>query len=179
LVRDSPTANDAWDEVDRKQLRKRIHPTLSLTPTFGEIAQHWRVPELKRDGALSRRARETMGRYESLLDGYVLPKWASMLASEIVPPLVEFWFEELASQPVGMHYPEGKEPPKGYTPRPLKWTSVVKIKSVMSLIYSHALRNKLSRQARMRILSGILYGRAAFAARRSPITKPLLSSRNR
>jgi integrase len=143
LVRDIPTQGDAWREVQLKGYWKLVAPSLSISPTFGELAQHFRLEELKRNGPLSKRARETITAHESMLDGYVLPKWGLIRALDITVPMVEHWFEELATTANGRAYPEGKEPPKGYVPKPLEWTSIQKIRSTMSLVFSHALRNRL------------------------------------
>jgi hypothetical protein len=83
---------------------------------------------LKRSGSIGRRASETIEVSESNLDLYVLPKWGTWKALDIQPTDVEMWFEFLNTQ--------------GAT-KPLKWGTIQKIKSVMSLVYSHALRNKL------------------------------------
>jgi hypothetical protein len=80
LVKEFPKKADAEREAQRLGLWKLVHPTLSISPTFGELAQHFRVGELKRNGALSRRAAETIGTHESMLDGYILPRWASVRA---------------------------------------------------------------------------------------------------
>jgi len=143
LVRDFPVEEVAWEEVDRRGYRKLLHPVLSIRPTFGELAQHWRVNELKRNGPLSRRASETIATHESMLDGYILPRWADVCAVDITPPLIEAWFEELATTPVGRQFRNRQAAPKGYNPKPLEWPSVQKIKSGMSLVYAHALRHNL------------------------------------
>lgn len=140
LVKDFPKKADAWREVQLKGYWKFVYPSLSISPTFGELAQDFRLNELKRNGALSRRAQETIDNHESLLDGYILPKWGSMRALDIKPPMVEAWFEELAEEAVGRFYPAGTEPPKGYVPKPLEWSSIQKLKSTMSLVFAHALR---------------------------------------
>jgi integrase len=143
LVSDFPTEDDAWREVSAKGYWKLVYPSLSISPTFGELAQHWRLHELVRNGPLSKRAKETITIHESMLDGYVLPRWGSSRALEMLVPMIEAWFEELATMPNGRKYPEGQEAPKGYKAKPLEWTSIQKIRSVMSLVFSHALRHGL------------------------------------
>ena len=143
LVRDLPKKEDAWRAANLKGFWTLVDPNLSISPTFGELAQHWRLHELKRNGALSKRAEETISTNESVLDGYVLPRWASVRALNMLVPTIEAWFEELATTPNGRTYPEGQTPPKGYQSKPLEWTSIQKIRSVMSLVFSHALRHRL------------------------------------
>jgi integrase len=143
LVKDFPHKADAEREAQRRGYWKLVHPTLSISPTFGELAQHFRTEELKRNGPLSKRAAETISTHESLLDGYILPEWGSKRALDMTVPMIEKWFENLATTPVGRTYGDGQEPPAGYIPEPLEWTSIVKIRSTMSLVFSHALRNKL------------------------------------
>ena len=40
LVRDFPSENDAWREIQLKGYWKLVDPSLSISPTFGELAQH-------------------------------------------------------------------------------------------------------------------------------------------
>lgn len=143
LVKDFPQKVDAEREAQRKGYWKLVHPTLSISPTFGELAQHFRIEELKRNGPLSERAAETISTHESLLDGYILPRWASVRALDFTVPMVESWFEELATTPVGRTYTDGQQAPSGYVAKPLEWTSIQKIRSTMSLIFTHALRHRL------------------------------------
>lgn len=143
LVKDFPKKADAEQEAQRRGFWKLLDPVLSISPTFGELAQHFRVRELKRKGPLSQRAEETISTHESQLDGYILPRWEKHRALDMTVPMIEAWFEELATTPVGRTYMAGEEPPKGYHPEPLEWTSIVKIRSTMSLVFSHALRNRL------------------------------------
>lgn len=143
LVKDLPRKADARREAQRRGFWKLLDPVLSISPTFGELAQHFRTYELKRNGALSKRAAETISTHESLLDGYILPRWGQERALEMTVPMIELWFEELATTPVGRAYGAGEKPPKGYAAKPLEWTSIGKIRSTMSLVFSHALRNRL------------------------------------
>jgi integrase len=143
LVRDFPSENDAWREIQLKGYWKLVDPSLSISPTFGELAQHFRLYELKRNGPLSKRANETVATHESMLDGYVLPRWGSVRAADMTVPLIEAWFEDLATMPIGRNYADGQQPPNGYQAKPLEWTSIQKIRSTMSLVFSHALRHRL------------------------------------
>jgi hypothetical protein len=89
LVRDFPKEGDAWREVQLKGYWKLVDPSLSISPTFGELAQHFRLNELKHNGPLSKRARETIANHESMLDGYVLPRWGTTRALNMTVPAIE------------------------------------------------------------------------------------------
>ena len=128
MLEDYPTDIKALVECDKPDYAKLLDKEVPINPTFGEIAEHWRKYELTKSGSIGRRASETIDVLESNLDLYVLPKWGTWKALDIQPTDVEMWFEFLNMQ--------------GVT-KPLKWGTIQKIKSVMSLIYSHALRNKL------------------------------------
>ncbi len=143
LVKEFPKQAEAEREAQRRGFWKLLDPVLSISPTFGELAQDFRVNELKRNGPLSERASETISTHESLLDGYILPRWSQERALDMTVPMIEKWFEELATTPVGRAYGAGEQPPKGYVAEPLEWTSIGKIRSTMSLVFSHALRNRL------------------------------------
>lgn len=73
----------------------------------------------------------------------MLPKWGAIPALEIKPLAVEAWFEQLASEPQEKVIPEGKKHPNGCVPKPLAWRTMQKIRSVMSLVYAHAMRHEL------------------------------------
>jgi integrase len=143
LVRDHPREEDAWRQAEASGLCTLNQPSLPNSPTVAEIAQDWRDNELKRNGPLSKRASETVTTHESMLDGYILPKWGKVRAIEISVPMVERWFEDLSTTANNRHYPEGETPPKGYRAKPLEWPSIQKIRSTFSLLYAHALRHKL------------------------------------
>lgn len=130
-------------EVEKQGYKKLIYKTVPINPTFGELAEHWRKNELKKTGFIGKRCSETIAVHESNLDGYVLPKWGDVKALDIQPTAVETWFEHLNTEPQQKEFPVGKKPPKGMKPKPLEWGTIQKIKSVMSLVFSHALRNKL------------------------------------
>jgi hypothetical protein len=59
------------------------------------------------------------------------------------PVDIETWFELLATIPDCRQYSEGEKVPKRRKSKPLEWTSIQKIRSVMSLVFAHALRHKL------------------------------------
>lgn len=131
LVADFPAETAAWMEVGRLGLQKYMDGSIRNEPTFKQIAEHWRLHELRREGIIGRKAEETADRDEHNLDRFILPRWGEWLAGSIKPTEVESWFETLASTPQG-----GKR-------KPLKWPTIEKINSVMSQIYGHAQRHGL------------------------------------
>lgn len=143
LVRDYPREEDAWRQAEASGFCTLNQPGRLNSATVAEIAQNWRVNELKRNGPLSKRASETVTTHESMLDGYILPRWGKVRAVDISVPMVERWFEDLATTANNRHYPEGKTPPNGYRAKPLEWPSIQKIRSTFSLLYAHALRHSL------------------------------------
>jgi hypothetical protein len=122
---------------------KLIDAGHSISPTFKELAQHWLIHDLKKEKGIGERASETISTHESLLDGYILPRWGEVRALDMMPVHIEAWFEELAALPDCRKFPEGHEPPNGYRSKPLSWPSIQKIKTAMSLVFNHALRHKL------------------------------------
>jgi hypothetical protein len=78
-------------------------------PTFKEIAEHWRLHELRKEGIIRKKAVETVNCSEHNLDKYVLPRWGGCLAGSIRPSEVEGWFEVLATVA------------QGERKKPLKW----------------------------------------------------------
>jgi len=130
LVTDFPTERSAWMEVARLGLEKYLDGSMT-EPTFNDIAEHWRVNELRKEGIIGRKAEETADRDEHNLDAFIIPRWGDRLAGTIKPTEVEGWFEVLASSP------------QGHKQKPLKWPTIEKINSVMSQIYGHAQRHGL------------------------------------
>jgi integrase len=150
LVTDFETQDDVWAKVEELGLKELfdnpiavVEDSMGDNPAFGRLAEHWRQHDLKKCGVIAKRALETVKCHESNLDGYVLPKWGAVPALAIKPPMVEEWFEQFASEPQSKALLPGKTPPNGYKPRPLEWGTIQKIKSVMSLVYGHAMRYEL------------------------------------
>jgi len=119
----------AWREVGRLGLD--INNDVNETLTFKMLAEHFRKAELKKSSGIGARAGETITINELLLDNWILPRWGNMLYSEIRPLMIEAWFEAIASKPQG----ENK--------KPLEWTSIVKLRSIMSQVFKHAQRHEL------------------------------------
>jgi len=131
LVADFPSEKSAWAEVGRLNLKQYLDRPLGSDPTFGELAEHFRKHELKKASGVGKKADETVTTTELNLDNWVLPRWRSRVASEIKPLEIETWFDTLTSTP---------QTKKG---EPLEWTSIVKYRSLMSLVYKHAIRHGL------------------------------------
>jgi len=131
LVADFPAERSAWMEVARLGLEKHIDRPIGPEPTFQQIAEDWRLRELRKEGIIDKKADETADRDEHNLDCFILPRWGKSPAGSIKPTEVEAWFEILASTP------------QGNKKKPLKWPTIDKIKSVMSQIFSNAQRHGL------------------------------------
>jgi integrase len=107
------------------------NPTSTVSPTFRQLANHFREHELDSNGLISgRKAHETKGSDRLYLDSYILPRWGNEIAIEITPMAIENWFEVLATTP------------QGRKQEPLEWTTVVKIKALMNQIFKHAQRQR-------------------------------------
>ncbi len=132
LVANFPNEKAAWMEVGRLGLEKHLDNTIGPEPKVREIAEHWRLHEMRKEGIIGKKAGETADRDEHNLDTYVLPRWADQVATSIQPPEVENWFEGLASKPQ-----------KSNRNKPLKWPTIDKINSVMSQVFAHAQRHGL------------------------------------
>lgn len=131
LVDDFPSQRVAWMEVAKLGLEKYMDSAIGPDPSFRQIAEDWRLRELRKEGIIGRKADETADRDEHNLDCFILPRWGESLAGDIKPTEVEGWFEVLASMP------------QGKRKKQLKWPTIDKINSVMSQIYAHAQRHGL------------------------------------
>jgi integrase len=131
LVKDIGSSEAAaWREVWRLRLDQQANGAGRRQPTFGELTEHFRKHELKKESGVGVKANETVSTTELLLDKHILPRWGHRIASEIRPLELEGWFEALTLQPSG-------------TVRPFSWATVRKLKSMMSLVYKHAQRHEL------------------------------------
>jgi integrase len=121
----------AWREVGRLGLDRIMEQSDGRKPTFGELAEHFRDHELKKESGVGVKAKETVTISELLLDNWVLPRWGGKRAADIKPLEIEAWFEALTSQPHGKKQ------------KPLSWATVAKLKSIMAQIFKHAQRHEL------------------------------------
>jgi integrase len=112
-------------------LSKYLDNSIGSEPAFKELAEHWRVKELRKSGVIGKKATESADRDEHNLDRYVIPRWGEEKALHINPVQIEDWFEVLASTP------------QRRKQEPLNWGTIEKVKSAMSQVYSHAQRHRL------------------------------------
>lgn len=131
LLKNFPSLKSQWREVQRLGYDSLLDRPIGASPTFSELANHWRNNELKKTSGIAKKAEETIKTSEQSLDRWILPRWGTGMALEITPLEIEEWFEHLTSQP------------QGERERPLEWTSIVKYRSLMSQIYKHAIRHGL------------------------------------
>jgi len=131
LVSDFPLERAAWMEVARLGLEKCMDSAIGPDLSFRQLAEDWRLRELRKEGTIGKKADETADRDEHNLDCFILPRWGESEARNIKPTEVEGWFETLASTP------------QGARKKPLKWPTIDKINSVMSQIFAHAQRHGL------------------------------------
>jgi integrase len=131
LLKDFPTEKAQWREVERQGYSHLLNKPIGATPTFRELAEHWRLNELKKVRGVGKRAEETVDVAELNLDNWVLPKWGDRKALEIKSLELEDWFDFLGGDP------------QGKKKMPLESGTIQKLKSVMSQVYKHAQRHEL------------------------------------
>src|ERR1700741_4158331 len=79
LIADFPDEKAAWVEVGKLGLEKYLENPVDPEPDFRDIAEHWRLWELRKEGIIGKKAAEPAYRDEHNLDGYVLPRWGDCL----------------------------------------------------------------------------------------------------
>jgi len=127
----------AWREVARLGLDLLSTETAAVRElTFKDLATHYQGTELKKKSGVGVRADETVTVQELNLRRWILPRWGEIPVSQIKPLAIEQWFESLATNVVAMGITDDEQ-------GPLKWPTVGKIKSLMSLVYKHAQRHEL------------------------------------
>jgi hypothetical protein len=84
-VKDLPSEAEAWEKVGQRGLRKYTRTRFGPKSAFREIADDWRVRELRKEGIIGRKAKETADRDEHYLDRFILPRWGDCLVTEIGP----------------------------------------------------------------------------------------------
>ena len=90
--------------------------------------------ELKKPSGVGILADETIEVRELNLRRWILPRWGGVLVSQIKPLGIEEWFESLAAKVRVRDLEE-----KGL----LKWPTISKLKSIMSIVFKHAQRHEL------------------------------------
>ena len=104
--------------------------------TFKDLATHYQQNELKKTSGVGVRAVETVTVHELNLRRWILPRWGEIPVTQIRPLAIEQWFESLATNIVATDANDGN---KG----PLRWPTIGKLKSIMSLVFKHAQRHDL------------------------------------
>jgi integrase len=131
LRKDFPTRKAQEREVQRLGYPSLLDKPIGASPTFRELAEHWRLHELQKVRGVGKKADETVEVSELNLDNWVLPKWGGRKALEIKSLELEDWFDSLATAP------------QGKKQKPLESGTIQKLKSVMSQVYKHAQRHEL------------------------------------
>jgi hypothetical protein len=85
LVAGSPSERAAWMEVARLGLEKYMDGAIGPDLTFRQIAEDWRLRELRKEGIIGKKADETIDRDEHNLDCFILPRWGESVAGNIKP----------------------------------------------------------------------------------------------
>ena len=101
LLKDFPSTKAQWKEVEQARISQLLDKPIGATPTFRELAEHWRLHELKKASGIGSRAGETVEIVELNLNNWVLPKWGDRKALEIKSLEIEAWFDFLTSNPQG------------------------------------------------------------------------------
>jgi integrase len=129
-VKDFPSESDAWREVDRQRLTEKINnPTLwGQRLTFRQIAEHYIDKDLSNPDVIKPKAETTKDCYEHVIRTYLIERWGDEPAIEISPADVEDWLKALSID----------KDPNG-----LVWSTLSKMRNIMSLIYAHAQRKSL------------------------------------
>jgi hypothetical protein len=73
LLRNFPSKKAQWKEVEKLGYSTLLDKPIGATPTFRELAEHWRLHELKKTSGIGKKAGETIIISESNLDNWVLP----------------------------------------------------------------------------------------------------------
>jgi integrase len=124
LLSSFPTEDAAWAEVDRQHLRIKPRPGSEIT--FADLAHSYMKSELKQDSdAIRSKAKTTAGRYRRLIEAYLIPRWGTRPAIGTKPLEIEAWLESLRRE------------------TKLEWTTLDKLRRVMSVVYDHGRRYEL------------------------------------
>lgn len=122
LLKDFPSEKSQWMEVSRLGDSSLLDKPIA-NPTFGDLADHFENNELTKDAGIGGRGSDTADTIKTNLRLHILPRWGNTPALEIEPKALEDWFESLAGT--------------------LEWTTIAKLKSHLSTVYKHAIRNEL------------------------------------
>jgi integrase len=117
--------------------------------TMGDLIAHFRAIELskvlEKEGDHfdpDERAWSTADRYDYVLQAWIEPRWADVKLDEFVSGEVEVWLHSLVKQPKRETGP-GPMPTNAADLDPLAPGTKFKIRSLMSVLFNHAIRWKL------------------------------------
>jgi integrase len=118
LVREFPKDGDAWREVDRLGLGVRINGDAPAPGRvlFNFLAEHYLRADFGAD-AVRPKSATTISHVEHFVRAYLIPRFGNEIAEDIKPLDIQRWCKSL-------HETAG-----------LAWTSVAKIRGVMSRVY--------------------------------------------
>jgi len=117
LVRDFPKEKDAWREVDRLHLLVRINDNSNdLRIRFNALAEHYLKADFGAD-AVRPKSDNTKSITEHIVRDYLIIRWGSDIADDIAPLDIQRWFKSL------------------HVDRNLAWTTISKMRGIMSRIY--------------------------------------------
>jgi len=117
LAQRFPREQDAWREVDRLGLLVRINnEQTGLSDTFAALAERYLAVEFS-DEAVRPKSVNTIPIVEHYVRDYLMARWGDQLAADIGPLAIQKWLLSLHND----HH--------------LAWTTVSKIRGLMSRIY--------------------------------------------
>ena len=117
LAQQFPREQDAWREVDRLSLLVRINnEQTGLSDTFAALAERYLAVEFS-DEAVRPKSVNTIPIVEHYVRDYLMARWGNQLAADIGPLAIQKWL-------LSLHNDDH-----------LAWTTVSKIRGLMSRIY--------------------------------------------
>jgi len=116
LVRDFPTAKDAWREVNRLGLVVRINEPSDSRIHFDALAEFYLKNDFGPDALRPKTERTTLNT-QHIVRGYLVPRWGREIADDIKPLHIQHWLKSLRSD------------------SGLAWTTISKFRGTMLRIY--------------------------------------------
>jgi integrase len=124
-VLDFRTERDALKQIEYLRLNINRSNLPSALLTFGSLVKHYREVELPHN-----RTPKTQRVYLAYLNNWILPMWGSKCLHQVKPVAVESWLKTLKLT-------QGKK-------QDMANGSKAKIRNIMSVVFSHAVRYELS-----------------------------------
>ena len=130
LVRQFPKDKDAWREADRLGLGIRINDTAAPgRASFHFLAEHYLKADFGADSVRPKSA-NTTSHVEHIVRAYLVPRFGNEIAEDIKPLDIQRWFKSLREM-------DG-----------LAWTTIAKMRGVMSRIYKVGILHEDVRRTR-------------------------------